>query len=49
VRVRPVVLAQAEEVFLTNSVIGIVPLVAWEDRRWPVGPVTRRLQEAWRP
>ncbi len=49
VRVKPTVLVQAEEVFLTNSVIGIVPVVAWEDGRWPVGPVTRRLQEAWRP
>jgi 4-amino-4-deoxychorismate lyase len=34
----------ADEVFLTNSVIGLWPVVALGDRRWVPGPVTRRLQ-----
>lgn len=35
----------ADEVFLTNSLIGIWPVAAIEDRRYPVGVLTRRLQE----
>lgn len=46
VEVRPVAvgeLATATEVFLTNSLIGIGPVVALDGRSWPIGPVTRRL------
>jgi 4-amino-4-deoxychorismate lyase len=37
-------LPEADEVFLTNSLIGLWPVVAFGDRRWNPGPVTRRLQ-----
>lgn len=37
---------RAQELFLTNSIIGVWPVNALEDRRWPVGPLTRRLGEA---
>jgi 4-amino-4-deoxychorismate lyase len=43
----------ADECFVCNSVVGIWPVAALQDRRWPVGPVTRRLQslfgERWPP
>jgi 4-amino-4-deoxychorismate lyase len=35
----------ADEVFLTNSLIGIWPVAAIEGHRYPVGVLTRRLQE----
>jgi 4-amino-4-deoxychorismate lyase len=35
---------EAGEVFLTNSVIGILPVVALDERRWSPGPVARRMQ-----
>jgi 4-amino-4-deoxychorismate lyase len=35
----------ADEVFLTNSLIGIWPVTSFEDRRYPRGVQTRRLQE----
>jgi len=35
----------ADEVFLTNSLIGIWPVNAFEDRAYPLGALTRRLQE----
>jgi 4-amino-4-deoxychorismate lyase len=38
-------LEEAEEVFLTNSLIGIWPVTQFEHRRWRVGPITRALQE----
>lgn len=34
----------ADEVFLTNSLIGLWPVARFEERRWPVGPITRLLQ-----
>jgi 4-amino-4-deoxychorismate lyase len=37
-------LESADEVFLTNSLIGAWPVTAFEGRRWPVGPVTRQVQ-----
>lgn len=39
-------LVAAEEVFLTNSLIGLWPVVAFEARRWSVGPVARRVRDA---
>lgn len=36
-------LRAADEVFLTNSLIGIWPVRRFEAQEWPVGPVTRRL------
>jgi branched-subunit amino acid aminotransferase/4-amino-4-deoxychorismate lyase len=41
-------LATADEVFLTNSVRGIIPVGREIDggRSWPRGPITRRLQSA---
>ncbi|MDX1698455.1 MAG: aminotransferase class IV [Thiohalobacterales bacterium] len=44
--VSPDDLAQAEEVFLTNSLIGIRPVRSIEERNYRVGPVTRELQIA---
>jgi 4-amino-4-deoxychorismate lyase len=34
----------AGEVFLTNSLIGVWPVIALEDWRWAPGPVARRMQ-----
>jgi branched-chain amino acid aminotransferase/4-amino-4-deoxychorismate lyase len=40
-------LFQPTEVFLTNSVRGVVPVARWGDARFPApGPVTHRLWEA---
>lgn len=36
----------ADEIFLTNAVRGIRPVVALGERRWPVGPITQRLMNA---
>jgi len=41
-------LMQADEVFLTNSVRGILPVTALDERRWPIGDVARALQAHWR-
>ena len=38
-------LQQADELFLCNSVYGIWPVRAFADRSWPVGPLTRKLQD----
>ena len=38
-------LARADEVFLTNSLIGLWPVAALEGTSWHPGPLTRRLQE----
>ncbi len=35
----------AEEVFLTNSLIGLWPVRRIESKEYPVGPVTKRIQE----
>lgn len=37
-------LAQADEVFLCNSLYGIWPVRALRERHWSVGPLTRKLQ-----
>ncbi len=33
----------ADEVFITNSQLGAVPVKSCNEHRWPVGPVTRRV------
>lgn len=38
-------ISNADEVFLTNSITGIWPVITCEQQYWPVGPVTQRLQE----
>ena len=37
-------LLEADEVFLSNSISGIWPVVEFEEKSWSVGPVTRSLQ-----
>lgn len=37
---------QADEVFLTNSLIGLWPVRRFQEQQWPVGPHTRRLAAA---
>ncbi|HKJ10115.1 MAG TPA: aminodeoxychorismate lyase [Gammaproteobacteria bacterium] len=39
-------IGRAQEVFVTNSIIGVWPVNALEERRWSAGPLTRRLSEA---
>lgn len=46
-RLSPAVLARAEEVFLTGTAYEVQPVAAVDDRRYAVGPVTRRLQAAY--
>ena len=41
---RPEELAQAREVFICNSVLGIVPVRSIDQWQWPVGSLTRALQ-----
>ncbi len=40
-------LLQADEAFVCNSVMGIVPLRRIGDKTFPIGSVTRSLQEQW--
>ncbi|MEM9399555.1 MAG: aminotransferase class IV [Verrucomicrobiota bacterium] len=37
-------LYKADEIFLTNSRIGIVPVTSWQDLSYPIGKLTRQLQ-----
>ena len=37
-------LTGADEVFLTNSVSGIWPVVNYKNTHWPLGPITRSIQ-----
>lgn len=37
-------LLEADEVFLTNSLIGLWPVAEFQDVRWSVGPITERIQ-----
>jgi 4-amino-4-deoxychorismate lyase len=41
-------LLRADEVFLSNSVRGVLPVVALQDQTWRIGPVARELQAHWR-
>lgn len=43
--VHPRRVADADELFVTNSLLGILPVGRLEGERYPVGPVTRRLME----
>ena len=48
VSVKPLTLVdveQADELFLTNSLIGIWPVIGLNDRTWCAGPVTRQFQQ----
>ena len=36
-------LTNADEVFLTNSQMGAIPVTRCGDNTWPVGPVTRQV------
>ena len=45
-RIRVDMLEEADEVFICNSVRGIVPVTAIDQHRYSIGPVTRELQ-AW--
>lgn len=42
----PAAIESADELFLTSSLRGILPVARLEGRRWSVGPMTRKLQEA---
>nr|MBX2807621.1 aminotransferase class IV [Cellvibrionaceae bacterium] len=37
---------QADEVFLSNSITGIWPVIRFQDRQWSTGPVTQKIQTA---
>lgn len=45
-RITPDMLGEADEVFLCNSLRGILPVTRIDQREWPIGPVARDLQ-AW--
>ncbi|HEY4293032.1 aminodeoxychorismate lyase [Luteibacter sp.] len=46
-RLNPVRLEDADEVFLTSAVRGILPVRVFGTRSWQPGPVTRALQAHW--
>lgn len=45
-RLPPGDLYRASEVFVSNALTGLRPILALGDARWPVGPVTERLRRA---
>lgn len=47
IRSRPAVLDDADEIFVTNSVIGICPVRRWNGRALATGPITRGLSRAY--
>lgn len=47
-RMNPTRLMDADEVFLTSAVRGILPVRVFATRSWQPGPVTRALQAHWR-
>ncbi|TCV97404.1 aminodeoxychorismate lyase apoprotein [Luteibacter rhizovicinus] len=46
-RLNPARLHEADEVFLTSAVRGILPVRVSDAREWRTGPITRRLQAHW--
>jgi len=44
--IRPEDIASASELFLTNAVRGVRPVISLESRRWEIGPITRQLLRA---
>jgi 4-amino-4-deoxychorismate lyase len=42
----PADLEAADEVFITNAVRGVRPVISLHQREWALGAVTRRLQQA---
>ncbi|MEZ5566399.1 MAG: aminodeoxychorismate lyase [Gammaproteobacteria bacterium] len=42
--VRPALIGDATELFVTNALTGIRPVARLQDRAWPTGPITQRLQ-----
>jgi len=47
-RIHPAMLGEADEVFLTNAIRGIVPVTRIDELSWAPGPVTRELQDWFR-
>jgi len=45
--VTPLLLQQADSCFLTNSIIGIWPIRDLDGHRYPIGTLTRQLQQRW--
>ena len=43
-RSRPSALDSSEEIFVTNSMLGVRPVSRWQDRKLKAGPVSRLLQ-----
>ena len=41
----PDLLGTADELFLTNALLGVWPVAHLADRRWTPGPITRRLMD----
>jgi len=46
--IRPEQLFMADELFVTNSIIGIWPLRQLEDKQFTPGPITQKIQNAYR-
>lgn len=46
VPLKQTLLAEAEEIFITNALIGLWPVNRCGEHRFSVGPITRRLQQA---
>lgn len=44
----PETVDDAEECFVTNSLMGIMPVTQFGDREFPIGPVTREVMDAYR-
>lgn len=47
-RIHPAMLAEVEEVFITNAIRGVVPVTRIDAQQWRPGPVTRELQDWFR-
>lgn len=40
-------LKTADELFLTNALMGIMPVTRFEEKTWAIGPITQKLQKAY--